>query len=198
MRLFVGLDFPWQTKQMLGSLAGGVPGARWVPPENLHLTLRFIGEMPVHRAEEIDQALAVLSQPTFPLVLRGIGTFTKAGQACALWVGVERSPPLQRLQAKIETALQRAGCPPDRRRFTPHITLARLRDPAPAKVVAFVQGHNLFHSEPIAIEQFVLFSSLLGKEASVYAREATYALTAASCGRMGVATGDGRGAGRPD
>ncbi len=179
MRLFVGLDFPWETRQMLASLAGGVPGARWVSPENLHLTLRFIGEMPLHRAEEIDHALASLGQPSFLLVLTGIGTFAKGAHEMSLWVGVERNPALEKLQAKIETALQRAGCPPDRRRFTPHVTLARLRDPAPAKLVAFVQGHNLFRSPPLMIEHFVLFSSQLGKEASVYTPEATYPLLAA-------------------
>lgn len=176
MRLFVGLDLPWETRQHLALLCGGVPGARWVPVENFHLTLRFIGEVPAHRAEEIDQALAALRGKGFGLVLTGVGTFAKAGQVTALWVGVERNPALEVLQAKIETALQRVGCEPERRRFAPHVLLARLRDPAPAKVVAFVQGHNLFRTEPIPVRHFVLFSSRLGKEASVYIPEVEYAL----------------------
>ena len=176
MRLFVGLDFPWETKQMLASLAGGIPGARWVPPENYHLTLRFIGEVPPHRAEEIDLALASLRARAFPLVLAGVGTFTKGGQENALWVGVEKNASLEALRNKVETALQRAGCEPERRRFLPHITLARLRDAAEGKLAAFVQSHNLFRAEPLPVEQFFLFSSRLGKEASVYTPEVEYAL----------------------
>ena len=176
MRLFVGLDFPWETKQQLASLGGGIPGARWVPAENFHLTLRFIGEVPPHRAEEIDGALAALRGRAFPLVLSGVGTFAKGGQETALWVGVEKNPALEALRAKIETALQRAGCEPERRRFTPHITLARLRDVAEGKLAGFVQGHNLFRAGPMQIRHFVLFSSRLGKEASVYTPEVEYAL----------------------
>ena len=176
MRLFVGLDFPWETKQLLASLAGGVPGARWVPAENYHLTLRFIGEVPAHRAEEIDHALAALRARAFPLVLAGVGTFAKGGQANQLWVGVEKNPPLEALRTKVETALQRAGCEPERRRFTPHITLARLRDAAEGKLAAFVQSHNLFRAGPLPVGHFVLFSSRLGKEASVYTPEVEYAL----------------------
>jgi 2'-5' RNA ligase len=176
MRLFVGLDFPWETKQLLGSLAGGIPGARWVPPENYHMTLRFIGETPAHRAEEIDHALATLRGRPFPLVLTGVGTFAKGGQANALWMGVEKNPALEALSRKIETALQRAGCEPERRRFTPHVTLARLRGPVNGKLAGFVQSRNLFRSGPMPVEHFVLFSSLLGKEASVYTPEVEYAL----------------------
>jgi RNA 2',3'-cyclic 3'-phosphodiesterase len=176
MRVFVGLDFPWETKLLLASLAGGVPGARWVPPENYHMTLRFIGEMPAHRVEEIDCALAALRGRAFPLVLTGVGTFTKGGLENTLWMGVEKNEALEALRRKIETALQRAGCVPERRRFTPHITLARLRDPANGKLAAFVQSHNLFRAGPIEIGHFVLFSSQLGKEASVYTPEVEYAL----------------------
>lgn len=176
MRLFVGLDFPWETKQLLGSLACGIQGARWVPPANYHMTLRFIGEVPAHQAEEIDHALAALRARAFPLVLTGVGTFAKGGQEKSLWVGVEKNPALAALRSKIETALQRAGAAPERRRFTPHITLARLRDVAEGKLAGFLQSHNLFRAGPLHVEHFVLFRSLLGKEASVYTPEVEYAL----------------------
>ena len=126
MRLFVGLELPWELKQRLAVLAGGVPGARWVPVENYHLTLRFIGEVPTHQAEEIDHALAALRTRAFSLTLAGVGTFSKGGRDTQLWAGVERNPQLDHLQAKIETALQRTGLEPERRRFAPHVTLARL------------------------------------------------------------------------
>ena len=177
MRLFVGLDLPWPLRNRLSMLAGGVPGARWIPEENYHITLRFIGEVAAHQAEEIDHALAALRARGFPLVLAGVGTFNRAGRETTLWVGVERSPQLDLLQSKIETALQRAGLEPERRRFAPHVTLARLDNPAQTKLAAYVQANNLFRAEPVPIEHFTLFSSRLGKEASVYTAEVDYALT---------------------
>jgi 2'-5' RNA ligase len=174
--LFVGLELPWELRQRLAVLAGGVPGARWVPPENYHLTLRFLGELPPHRAEEIDLALATLRGRGFSLTLAGIGSFAKAGRDTQLWVGVERNPSLEHLQAKIETALQRAGMEPERRRFTPHVTLARLDNASPVKIAGFMQAHNLFRAEPVPVRHFTLFSSQLGKEASVYTAEVEYRL----------------------
>jgi hypothetical protein len=108
MRLFVALDLPWPLRDRLGGLATGIFGARWVPRENLHLTLRFIGEVPNWRAEEVDLALHAIRGRSFPLVLAGVGLFEKAGRVTALWAGVDRCPALDHLQAKIETALQRA------------------------------------------------------------------------------------------
>ena len=177
MRLFVGLDLPWDLKQRLLLLAGGVPGARWVPPKNLHVSLRFIGEVPPVQAEEIDHALAAVRAPRFSLNLAGVGLFEKSSRGGVLWVGVERNPALDHLQAKIETALQRAGLERERRRFTPHVTLARLDNAPAANVAAFVQSKNLFRAAPVPIEYFFLFSSLLHREGSVYTPEVEYALT---------------------
>ncbi|HEY0421127.1 MAG TPA: RNA 2',3'-cyclic phosphodiesterase [Acetobacteraceae bacterium] len=176
MRLFVALDLPWPVRERLAMLAGGLPGARWVPRENYHLTLRFIGEVAAHRAEEIDLALAALRSRGFALTLSGVGVFEKGGRALSLWAGVERNASLDHLQNKIETALQRAGLDPERRRFTPHVTLARLDNVPPVKLMEYVQSHNLFRTEPIPVEHFSLFSSRLGKEAAVYEAEVDYAL----------------------
>jgi 2'-5' RNA ligase len=93
-----------------------------------------------------------------------------------LWVGAERNQRLEHLQSKIETALQRVGLEPERRRFQPHVTLARLDNAPEAKLAAFVQAHNLFRSEPFQVEHFTLFSSQLGKEQSVYTAEVEYEL----------------------
>lgn len=178
MRLFVALDLPWELREALLRLGGaGIPGARWVAAENLHLTLRFIGETTGHVAEDIDLALSALRGRGFSLTLAGLGTFSKAGRSTALWVGVERNPQLDHLQGKIETALQRTGLPAEKRRFTPHVTLARLDNVvAEAKLAAFVQAHNLFRAAPVRVEHFTLFSSRLGKEQSVYTAEAEYPL----------------------
>lgn len=177
MRLFVAIDLPWDVRDRLSGLAGsGIGGARWVPPENYHLTLRFIGETQSWQAEEIDHALAALRAPAFAITLAGVGTFARGGKATALWVGVDRCPELEHLRSKIETTLQRAGLEPERRKFQPHVTLARLDNVVEAKVASFVQTHNLFRSDPVAVEHFTLFSSQLGKDQAVYTPEAEYPL----------------------
>jgi len=177
MRLFVGIDLPWDLRHRIAALVpSGIPGARWVPPENYHLTLRFIGEVPPHRAEEIDLSLAALRGKKLELTLAGVGTFSKGGRANTLYVGVDRNQRLEHLQNKIETSLQRVGLEPERRRFQPHVTLARLDNAPEFKLVEFVQAHNLFRSETFAVEHFTLFSSQLGKEQSVYTAEVEYEL----------------------
>lgn len=180
IRLFVALALPAELKAQLALLAGGIPGAKWVPPENYHLTLRFIGEVESWRAQEVDDALAGISAPGFELSLRGLGTFEKGGRIGALWVGAEKSEALAFLQAKVETALQRAGFEPERRRFAPHVTLARTDRAAPEKLIAFVQAHNLFRAPPVAVEHFTLFSSHLGKEQALYVPEVEYDLRRAA------------------
>lgn len=176
MRLFVALALPALLKAQLSALAGGIPGAKWVAPENYHLTLRFIGEVEPWRADEVDEALAGIRASRFELALRGVGTFEKAGRIHALWVGVERSDALNHLQSKVETALQRVGLEPERRRFAPHVTLARTDKAAPEKLVGFVQAHNLFRAPPVEVEHFTLYSSRLGKEQAVYVPEVEYDL----------------------
>lgn len=177
MRLFIALDLPWSVRAQLAALSGsGIPGARWVPPGNYHLTLRFIGETPAYAARDIDGALLGLRARGFSLTLCGMGTFGKGGVSSALWVGAERNPALEHLRNKVETALQRAGLEPERRRFQPHATLARLDNPVESKVAAFVQAHNLFRTEPIPVEHFTLFSSILSRDQAVYTVEAEYDL----------------------
>lgn len=176
IRLFVALDLPEELCDELSSMCGGIPGARWVPEENYHLTLRFIGEVPGWQAQEIDEALAGIRAPAFDLTLRGVGTFQKAGRVAALWVGVEKTEPLMFLQAKVETALQRIGLEPERRRFSPHVTLARTERAEQGKVIAFMQAHNLFRAAPVPVDGFALYSSRLGKEQAAYAREVEYGL----------------------
>ncbi len=176
MRLFVALDLPWEVKRSLAAFAINLAGARWVPPQNMHLTLRFIGESKGAEAEEIDYALSRIQTREFSLVLTGIGWFEKASRVNTLWIGVERNELLLRLQAKVETALRRVGLPPERRKFMPHVTLARMDHPVTPRLVEFVQAHNLYRSPPIIAEHITLFSSHLGGDVPDYTAEMEYTL----------------------
>lgn len=176
MRLFIALDLPWAIKRDLGGLAFNLPGARWVPEENFHLTLRFIGETNRLQAEEIDHALNALNGRGFVFSLSGVGWFEKNGRVNTLYAGVERNEALLKLQTKIETALHRGGLVLDRRRFTPHVTLARLDMPVTQTLTDFVQANNLYRSAPIRADNVTLFSSFLSKPQPTYTSEAEYSL----------------------
>jgi 2'-5' RNA ligase len=176
VRLFVALDLPPATRTRLARLSSGLAGVRWLSPDTYHLTLRFLGEMPPHRAEELDSALAALRGRRFTLQLAGVGVMEKAGRPQTLWAGVERNPQLDHLQAKVENAVKRVGFEPERRRFLPHVTVARLDNAIPGKLAEWVQAHNLLRADPIAVEHFTLFSSLLGKDGAVYTPEVDYEL----------------------
>ena len=176
LRLFVGIDFPPELKLRLSLLQGGVAGARWVDPGNFHLTLRFIGEVDEGTAADIDEALLRLKARPFTLQLAGVGTFG-GDKPRQLWVGVEREPALATLQGKIEQALIRAGLPPEPRKFAPHVTLARLRDPKRADIQQFLAAHAQFRAGPLRVERFSLIASYPTKAGSIYEDQADYELS---------------------
>ena len=179
MRLFIALDLPWEIRQTLAGFAFNLQGARWVPAQNMHVTLRFIGKASRLQAEEIDHALAAIRAPGFPLTLAGAGWFEKGGRVTSLWIGVDRNPALLHLQSKIETALRRIGLPPERRRYAPHVTLARMDMPVGPRFAEFVQSHNLYRSPPIEVGHMTLFSSHLSDDHPAYTAEVEYELGAA-------------------
>jgi 2'-5' RNA ligase len=177
MRLFVGLGVPEGLGQRLSVLQSGQPGARWVAPENMHLTLRFVGEAARDAAEDIDEMLAGVSAPGFDLHLQGLGTFGEGAKTRAVWVGIVPSEPLKFLQAKVESAVVRAGQDPEGRKFSPHITLARFNRADPTRLQNFLEGNNLFRAGPWTVDHFTLFESRMGKGGSVYTPLADYELT---------------------
>lgn len=175
-RLFVAIDLPDEVREQLASLERGIPGARWIPPENLHLTLRFIGEVANDVMEDVAHALSNVEEPAFELSLAGVGHFEKRARPTTLWADVEPNPALNRLQGRIESALQRVGLEPEGRRFRPHITLARLGGSDGGRVSAFLAAHGLYRSAPFPVEAFALYSSFLRPEGSLYREEAVYPL----------------------
>jgi RNA 2',3'-cyclic 3'-phosphodiesterase len=175
IRLFVALEIPEAVRAMLTRLQTGVPGARWAAPEQMHLTMRFIGEVNGTMANDIDDALASVRASAFTMELAGVGEFGGKNPR-ALWAGVRANEALLHLQRKIETALQRFGLEPERRKFTPHVTLARLKATSRGHVMDFLTDHALFASASFEMKHFVLFSSKLGSNGSIYRLERTYAL----------------------
>lgn len=176
LRLFVGIEFPPELKLHLSMLETSIPGARWVDPGNFHLTLRFIGEVDEGVAADIDEALARVKARRFMLQLAGTGVFG-GGKPRALWVGVERHPDLVALRDKIEQALIRIGLEPEQRKFAPHVTLARLREPALDKLGEFLAGNAQFCAAPLPVDGFSLIASFPTKAGSIYEDQADYPLT---------------------
>jgi 2'-5' RNA ligase len=176
MRLFVALSLPDHLRGRLCGLCSGLPGARWVAPENLHLTLRFIGEVDGRDAEDIDAALSGVRCPSFPLALSGVGEFGDERRLRSVWVGVDASETLERLQSKVEQAVRRAGQPPEKRRFKPHVTLARFKSHPGARLEPYFAERSLFRCEPFQVTDFTLYSSYLSHGGAIYSPEAVYPL----------------------
>lgn len=176
IRLFVAIPLPETVRTRLSMLQSGLQGARWVRPENIHLTLRFIGEVPEDVAHDVDDALSGVRAPRFALELDGVGSFSRGRHPHALWVGMAKSPPLVHLQAKVEAALVRAGLRPEERKFAAHVTIARLKDVRPQRVEAWAAEHGAFRSPPFDADRFVLYSSFLASEGAIYTPEREYVL----------------------
>jgi RNA 2',3'-cyclic 3'-phosphodiesterase len=172
LRLFVGIDLPPELKLQLSLMASGLPGAKWVDAGNYHLTLRFIGEVDEGAAADIDVALTRIRAPRFDVTLASIGHFGLR----MLWVGIERNAALQHLHEKIESAVSRLGFPPEERRYTPHVTLARLKGVSEGRLQAYLGAHALYRAAPFAVDHFSLVASYLTKSAAIYESQADYPL----------------------
>ncbi len=176
IRLFVGLALPEAVRTRLAGICAGLPGVRWVGAENLHVTVRFIGDIDEGIADEIHDALSQLRSPRFCLEFSGVGTFGAGRRPHTLWAGIVREPALMHLHDKVESALVRTGLPPEPRKFTPHVTLARLREPPGPRLPDFMAQNGDLRLGPVAFDRFVLFSSHLGRNGPSYTAEAAYAL----------------------
>jgi len=163
-------------RALLLAAMGGVPGARWQDDDQLHLTLRFIGEVDRHRAEDVAAALGAVHAPRFLLALDGIGQFDRRNRPDSLWVGVKPHAPLKALHNKIDQALIRIGRPPEGRAYLPHITLARFSRGA-TPVICPPDLTEAFTCAPEEIREFCLFESELGAHGASYTIAARYPLT---------------------
>lgn len=177
-RLFVGLRPPERLRDLLLDLEDGVDGARWQDDDQLHLTLRFVGEVDSRRADDLADELERVRCAPFPLRVRGVGHFERKGSPSILWAGVAPSGPLAVLQGRVEQACRRAGAPPESRKFAPHVTLARLNRSAGA-IGGWLQRHGTFAApEPWPVEQMILYQSHLTPHGSEYTPVVFYPLRA--------------------
>ena len=174
-RLFVAIRPPATVRARLLDLMGGVAGARWLTEDQLHLTLRFIGEVDRHLARDVDAALSSIHHPGFAIALNGLGAFDRRGEPVTLWAGVTPHEPLRALHKKVDQALVRVGVEPDRRAYMPHITIARLPRGA-GPVGSLVERSGGIAGAPFTVEEFRLCESRLTPDGPIYSVVERYSL----------------------
>ena len=174
-RLFVAIRPPASIRQLLLAAMGGISGARWQSDDQLHLTLRFVGEVDRHMAEDIHAALGSIHHAPFELALNGIGHFDRRGFPDAVWAGVTPHDQVKALHRKVDAALLKVGVPPDERAFLPHITIARLNRSA-GPIGNLLEEAGGLTSPAFTVDSFVLFESELTNEAAVYSVVERYPL----------------------
>ena len=174
-RLFTGVEIPPDVAQVLSGLRGGLPGARWIDTENYHVTLRFIGDVDDATAHEVESVLARVKRSGFELRFDGVMSFGgKRPRAVVATIAPAQS--LLEMQAEQERLMQRIGLEPEGRKYTPHVTLARLRDSSSSEVAQYLSTRGLFRAPPFKVSRFVLFSSRASTGGGPYIVEASYPL----------------------
>lgn len=178
-RLFVALRPPIAVRDVLRTTMAGVPGARWQDDGQLHVTLRFIGEVDGTQAEEVALALAGMAGTAVEARLAGVGGFERDGGYDTLWAGLAPHAPLAALHAKVDRALVSAGVAPDRRAYLPHATVARLarRDGRHPAVREWLFAHATLASAPFRFDRYGLYESKLGRGGAHYREVAAWPLS---------------------
>ena len=168
MRLFIAIELPGDVKRLLAGLRVDIPGARWLPTEQVHLTLAFLGEVDEANLERLAGELARIRLPDFRLCLCGPGCFPDRRRPRVLWVGLEPQPRLKQLAAAVQEAVLACGIPREERPFSPHITLARLRLPPSRGCDAFLDQQPEQKLPPFPVREFTLFQSRLTPQGALH------------------------------
>jgi 2'-5' RNA ligase len=176
-RLFVAIDLPQAIKRQLSEICYGLPGARWVEEGQIHLTMRFIGEVDGGVFQDIREGLAGVKGSPFVMRLAGLGVFPPRKPPRVLWAGIEPVDPVVALRNRVEAILVGLGLPPEGRKFSPHVTMARLTDTPLARLTRFLAGNALFTSSEFEVNVFYLYSSFLTRKGAVHQVEAGYDLS---------------------
>jgi 2'-5' RNA ligase len=180
--LFVGLELPADIKARLSTLCLGLPGVLWGEPTQFHITLRFIGSVDGAVFRDVVDALRTATGRPFELSLEGVGFFPLRNQPERVWVGVQKSEALERLRNKIESRLVRSGLDPERRKFTPHVTIGKfgagpVKSDGSRRMADYLSQFSLFRTQPFPVERFCLYSSVRSHEGPRYSIENTYDLS---------------------
>jgi len=183
-RLFTALEIPSDVAMSLSMLRGGLPGARWIDPENYHVTLRFIGDVDDVLAHDIASLLDKVNRAGFEARFDGLAPFG-GRRPRAVVAALAPVSPLIELQAELERLMQRVGLEPEGRKFMPHVTLARLRDSSSLQVADYLSARGPVRVTPFPVSRFVLFSSKASVGGGPYVVEAAYPLANGPLRRIG-------------
>jgi 2'-5' RNA ligase len=173
LRLFIGLPLPIHIRQSLLARMGGAPGVRWQADDQLHLTLRFLGNIEEHQASDVDLAMQTVALDPFDIALNGTGLFGTLEKPRLIWAGVKPVQSLLALENKIDALVTRAGLTPETRKYTPHITIARCNRDA-VRLPQYLDESSDLTSEPWTVDHFAMFRSHLGHKAAHYEIVARY------------------------
>jgi len=175
-RLFAAIRPPEHIRDILLDAMDDSADFRWQDDEQLHLTLRFMGEVDRHVAADLSDALSRIKSSAFALRIKGVGSFDHRASG-ALWAGVEPKEQVAALAAKIERVCQQVGLPPEQRAFHPHITLARWKGSRTRELADYLDRTRTLASEPFEVHEFILFESQLSRHGAHYEEVAVYPLT---------------------
>jgi len=176
IRLFIALPIPSTMRVLLHAMGRSLHGARAVPEEQIHLTLRFIGEVETSLLLDIKDQLKQAQFSQFQMNIRGVGHFPPRGKPRVIWAGLDAGDPLIRLKRKIDTSLIQSGIPSEGRKFSPHITIARIKNSSMQRVTDFLAGNAFLEFDRFTAECFHLYSSRLTQKGAVHTLEEIYPL----------------------
>jgi len=182
-RLFTGLEIPEPIRRHLALLRAPIAGAKWIQPEDMHITLRFAGDVDARMADEFAELLCRIRSKPLPITIRGVGAFG-GREPRVLWAGVEGGRDLDGLYRANERAARAAGIKPDPRGFRPHVTLARMRAMPQQAVARFLEENGDLHIGPFVATQFVLLSARPGSGGPPYGIEERFPFSDAPQGAI--------------
>lgn len=180
IRLFIALEIAPDIRKKLSTLGRTVPGSRPVPEDQIHLTLRFIGDVEANLFQDVKERLHELESSPLTLRIQGTGHFPPRGNPRVIWAGVKPAGDVFILRNRVNTVLSRCGIAPEQRKFHPHITIARLKNSPPKRVADFLAGNALLQSPDFTVDRVNLYSSKLTPEGAVHRIEGSYKLVKCS------------------
>lgn len=176
MRLFIAVPLPKEVKNVLIDLQEPIDGVRWQREQQMHLTLKFIGEANTQLTKSLQKRLSEIEYSTFTIRLKGLGYFPERSHPKVLWVGLRENLSLKELQQKVEEKCHEVGIAPESRPYKPHITLCRVQGASKRTINAFFNKHKKFEVEDIWVDQFVLYESKLHPDGARHRRVQTFSL----------------------